>query len=68
MTIILQVKNLLLPRMLHGKFGRIPSRIKEVGTILRCEGKPVAPNMATKAKRSYDDWGAFVTFYKINHF
>ena len=48
--IILQVRNLLEFRMMHAKLGGIPSRIKEVGTVPRCEDKPVAPNTVTTTK------------------
>ena len=36
--------------MMHAKFGGVSSRIKEVGTVLMCEAKLVAPNTATTAK------------------
>ena len=61
--IIFQVKNLLLVMKMHSKFGKILSRIKETGTILRCKGESVAPNMAADA---CDDFRTNSTIYEIN--
>ena len=52
--------------MMHVKFGGVLSRIEEVRTVLRCEGKPVTPNMATTAKTELRQFSRLVIYYEIN--